>query len=173
MEIRLSRRCLANKLIWVSDKLGHFTVRLAYNMTKVVLGKEKLRMEYRSPIWKILWIAKIMPKVKYFTQRLLWGILPTSDNLLRRRLTIDHNCQICVDQNESLFHVMFECRLSRQVWIECCPWVLEVIQDILSEGNIFEKLFIKAYQQKQVEVVCMTLWLLQFNRNRVVHDHLC
>ena len=103
------------------DKLGLFTVRSAYSMARVVLGEEKLRMEYRSPLWKILWAANIMPKIKYFIWRVLWGILSTLDNLWRRRLNVYRNCQTCVDFNESLVHVMFECSLSKQVWREYCP----------------------------------------------------
>ena len=66
LEIRLSRRSIADRLIWVSDKLGHFTVRSAYSMAIVVLGKKELRMKNRSPLWKILWAAKTRPKVKCF-----------------------------------------------------------------------------------------------------------
>ena len=46
------------------------------------------------------------------------------------------------------------------------------MQDLVSDGNVFEKLFIKAYQEKQMEVVCLILWLLWYSRNRVIHDHL-
>ena len=57
--------------------------------------------------------------------------------------------------------------------MEDCPWVLDIMQEMMTEGNVFEKMFIKAYQVKQVEVVCTTLWLLWSNRNRVVHDQVC
>ena len=102
-------------------------------------------MEFRSPIWKIVWTTNMMPKGKYFIWRLVWGILPIVDNLLRRRLNVDSVCQICFEQNESIFHVMFDYRLSKQVWTGSCLWVLEVMEDILTEENVFEKLFIKAF----------------------------
>ena len=90
-----------------------------------------------------------------------------------RRLNIDSECQICVEKNESIFHVMFDCRLSKQIWREVCPWVLEVVQGGLIEYNVIENLFIKSCQENKVEVVCVTLWLIWFNRNKVIHDHVC
>ena len=75
-----------------------------------------------------------MPKVKYFIWRFVWGILLTVDNLLLRRLNVDSGCQICVEQNESIFHIMFECRLSKQIWKESCLWVLEIMQGVLTEA---------------------------------------
>ena len=52
-------------------------------------------------------------------------------------------------------------------------WVLEIMQGVLTEDNVIENLFIKAFQEKKVKVVCVILWLILFNRNKVVHDHLC
>ena len=57
--------------------------------------------------------------------------------------------------------------------MEGCPWVMDFMEDIESDENILEKLFIKAYQKKQVEVICVTFWWLWFNRNKVLHDHHC
>ena len=60
LEIRLSKRSTADRLIWVLDKLGHFTVRSAYNMARVVvitvsrhdLENHKLKMEL-PPIFSV------------------------------------------------------------------------------------------------------------------------
>ena len=66
MDIPLSKRMTEDRLIWEQDKLGRFTVRSAYSLARIMLGREEMRMEFRSPLWKIVWTANIMPKVKYF-----------------------------------------------------------------------------------------------------------
>ena len=79
---------------WAMDLLGHFSVRSAYFVARDLLGKEVLRAELRSPIWKLLWSAAIMPKVKFFIWRLLWAILPTTDSLASRDIQMDNRCRL-------------------------------------------------------------------------------
>ena len=98
------------------------------------------------------------------------GILPTLDNLLMRMLQVEGTCHVCAEQNEMIFHIMFECIFSRRVWMGCCPCVMEVTQDLTTEGLVLKRLFIKAVLVKKVKTRCTTLWLLWHNRNNVVHD---
>ena len=68
---------------------------------------------------------------------------------------------------------MFGCIFSNRVWMVCYTWIHEVFQDWSVEGDILEKVFIKAAWVKEVEIFCAILWLLWQNRNKVVHEHLC
>ena len=65
LQIPLSRRYMDDKLIWILDPLGQFTVKFAYVVARIVLGNELLE-SYRSPLWKVVWQAKVLPKIKYF-----------------------------------------------------------------------------------------------------------
>ena len=98
-----------------------------------------------------------MQKVKYFLWRLIWGILPTADSLLMKRLQVKGTCQICAEQNETIFHAMFECIFNLRVWMGCCSRVLKVTQDLTIKLMVLERLLIKAIQVKKVETMCTTL----------------
>ena len=52
--IPLSRINMEDRLMWLLNPLEQFTVKLAYSVAREEIGREKLRVELRSPIWKIV-----------------------------------------------------------------------------------------------------------------------
>ena len=123
----LSRRCEPDKLILIDSILGQFTVKSAYFVVRKLMAREEISAEYRSPIWRLVWSARVLPRVKCFMWRLLWAILPTRDRVIQRGL----NCKIIVVHvilNESTYHVFFECDFSRQVLYNICKWVILVLE---------------------------------------------
>ena len=43
------------------------------------------------------------------------NILPTKDNLKRKRVVIDDLCQFCYQEKETIFHALWECPVSQDV----------------------------------------------------------
>ena len=162
-----------DRVMWCPDQLGQFSVKSAYIKARKELSIEELPVELMSPIWKMIWAANVIPKVKYFIWRFIRGILPTIGNLLKKRLNVEGSCQTCGGGFESIFHAMFECIFSNRVWWICCKWIHEIFQDWFMEGDILERVFIKAAQAKEVEIFCTILWLLWHNKNKVVHEQIC
>ncbi|OMO86337.1 reverse transcriptase [Corchorus capsularis] len=110
-------------LIWNSTVNGSYTVRSGYYVARSLLGHDDIHVDDRSPVWRLIWSAHVLPKVKYFFWRVIQDILPTKPQLQRRGVPIDLNCVVCGGNESSLYHVFFECTFSRQVWVIACPWL--------------------------------------------------
>ncbi|XVF11859.1 hypothetical protein REPUB_Repub08aG0063500 [Reevesia pubescens] len=68
------RRC-PDRLIWNDSKIGVFNVKSAYCLSRHLLGKVVPSMDFRSPLWKLVWRSNTLPKIKLFVCRLFWGII--------------------------------------------------------------------------------------------------
>ncbi|XP_019200057.1 PREDICTED: uncharacterized protein LOC109193657 [Ipomoea nil] len=90
---------------WYGDPRGEYSVKDGY---KVVIGN------YSQPAgtfdkWKKLWSLKVPPKWKTFLWRALNDILPTTENLLIKRVDIDPTCAMCGVEHENLVHSLITC----------------------------------------------------------------
>ncbi|CAL8164299.1 unnamed protein product [Prunus armeniaca] len=65
--------------------------------------------------WTALWKAKIPSKIKLFWWRACTGILPTKDNLCKRKIYLDTCCDLCGAELESTLHVLWHCLFARGV----------------------------------------------------------
>ena len=54
-----------------------------------------------------------------FLWRACSNVLPTRENLHKRRVQVDSHCVICCQQLESVGHLLWECALARNVWALC------------------------------------------------------
>ena len=51
-----------------------------------------------------------------FMWRACADILPTRDNLRRRRVDVDRNCEFCRQRPETGAHLLWECPFTRNAW---------------------------------------------------------
>ena len=114
--IHLSKTIFQDNLIWKHSINGRFTVKSAYYTARKILRKDIHQAQQRKSVWKIIWQVKIMPKIKYFIWRLLNGFLLVGMELTRKGIQTNNICPICGEDDESLYHVFFECRLSFVIW---------------------------------------------------------
>ena len=66
LTIPLNKVAVSDKLIWEGSVSGQFSVRSAYYKAREILGKDRPQIENRSMIWKSIWMAKVVPKVRIF-----------------------------------------------------------------------------------------------------------
>lgn len=66
----------------------------------------------KEQVWKL----QTEPKIKVFLWKMLSSALPVGDLLSHRKMKVDGRCQMCGQDEESIFHILFACSLSRQVW---------------------------------------------------------
>ena len=76
-----------------------------------VLDDSRLRR-----FWKTLWGLNIPHKVRHFAWRACEDIIPTKENLLKRKVLQDGQCEACHADLESLGHIFWDCALVREVW---------------------------------------------------------
>lgn len=55
-------------------------------------------------------------KIKIFASKAARNLLPTADNLWKRKILKELLCQICKGGREDIFHALMECRLATKIW---------------------------------------------------------
>ncbi|XP_019170410.1 PREDICTED: uncharacterized protein LOC109165884 [Ipomoea nil] len=97
---------------WYGDPKGEYSVKEGY---KVVRGNYS-QPEGNFHKWKKLWSLKAPRKWKTFLWRALNDILPTTENLLIKRVDIDPTCAMCGVGHENLVHSLITCDDDRIIY---------------------------------------------------------
>ena len=86
-QIPLSRRCVADLIIWMHNRNGRYSVKFGYYVARQVLKNESLvessRGNDEQKVWKALWTLKVPNKIKIFGWKACHRILPTHFNLAK------------------------------------------------------------------------------------------
>ncbi|KAK9998406.1 hypothetical protein SO802_018009 [Lithocarpus litseifolius] len=119
-KILLSRRAVADSMIWLHNKNGKFSIKFAYKVARRMRGEgsraESLGGCVGKLIWPVLWKLCIPNKIKIFWWRQCNDILPTKCNLVNRKIITDDKCHICIREAESAIHVLWGCAAVQDVW---------------------------------------------------------
>ena len=105
LSIPLQNSTAQDKMEWKENRNRIFTVKSAY---KVALRlQENTQAEHSRagldrPIWKKIWKLNIPPKVRNFLWRACSNILPTRENLHRRRVQMEPWCELCCQCTETV-----------------------------------------------------------------------
>ena len=118
--IQLSRRDVEDTLIWMHHKKGLFTVKSAYKVVREVLHSGNLAESSRVCVGKEAWATLrklwIPNKIKAFGWKACNDILPTKENLSKRKIIEDEMCPICTRFLESAIHALWECEVAKDLW---------------------------------------------------------
>jgi hypothetical protein len=134
--------------IWRGTATGVFSVRSTYHLAKEIESRqlpESSSTMGNSEVWRNLWALPIPSTEKNFMWRACQNLLPTKDNLLRRKVVQDPYCPICGLEPETAYHILWDCPSTRDVWGGCdrrfqkCalagPYFLHVVEGILERGG--------------------------------------
>ena len=115
-------------------------------------------------------LQQVMPKVKYFMWRTSWLILPTANNLIARGCNVSQRCCIFGLQNETVYHVFFECAFSLNVWSSICTWVTDGIEEwAIYRGFFGKKILLKWMNRNFYVLHCGYYGIIE--RNKGFHDN--
>ncbi|XP_019197881.1 PREDICTED: uncharacterized protein LOC109191694 [Ipomoea nil] len=91
---------------WHGDPRGYYTVKNGY---RCMLGNYENTGNMEFTKWLTLWKQKIPPKWKTLLWRALSDILPTTNNLIIKRVEVDPVCAMCGVANEDIMHALVMC----------------------------------------------------------------
>ncbi|KAF5454830.1 hypothetical protein F2P56_024466 [Juglans regia] len=118
-EIPLSPYPKPDRLIWRCTTLGEFSARSAYHLLAELdiqqLGKSSNQSNPHDP-WTKLWNLRIPNTAKTFLWKACLNALPTRANLLKRKTLEEPVCPICIQQPETIEHILWDCPSTRDVW---------------------------------------------------------
>ncbi|XP_019163494.1 PREDICTED: uncharacterized protein LOC109159838 [Ipomoea nil] len=95
---------------WEGDLRGCYSVKDGYKRLGEVHAQG-------SVVWNGIWRLNIPPKWKNLMWRALSNILPTLDNLIKRRVDLMNICPACGLLEESIMHIFCTCDYASRVWI--------------------------------------------------------
>ena len=119
LSIPISHTNQEDQQIWRGTAAGTFSVRSAYHIEKdremaaKAVGSSWART---SPIWHSIWKLNIPSVEKNFLWPAYKNILPTRDNLCRRKIISDPTCLLCEQEAETTFHILWQCISAKDIW---------------------------------------------------------
>ncbi|XP_059436808.1 uncharacterized protein LOC132169875 [Corylus avellana] len=105
--------------MWRGTPQGIFLVRSAYHLAKEMESRgqaESSKREAESDIWAGIWKSVLPNAVKNFMWRACQNILPTKENLCRRKISKDPWCPICNLEVETTTHILWSCNSAQDAW---------------------------------------------------------
>ena len=105
---------MQDSLVWLFTKKGRYSVKSGHHVAKLLKMAESSSGETSvqrasTSLWSRVWKARVPNKVKLFSGRACQNILPTRDNLVRRRVVEDASCCFCHRATKTVLHVLWEC----------------------------------------------------------------
>ena len=71
-----------------------------------------------TDLWDKIWQCNVPRVVKLFLWQACNNVLPTKENLYKRKITSDPLCPVCLLEVEMARHALWSCSGARDVWTE-------------------------------------------------------
>ncbi|KAM6542760.1 hypothetical protein CsatB_007207 [Cannabis sativa] len=114
MDIPLHSTQGRDKLNWIHETSGFYSVKSAYKLLQKLKGGWHQEEDEQTKFWTKFWKLKIPPKVKNLVWRAGRECLPTLKQLRLRRVDVQTLCPICRDAEESIEHALLLCTRLKQ-----------------------------------------------------------
>nr|XP_023904301.1 uncharacterized protein LOC112016041 [Quercus suber]POE45494.1 hypothetical protein CFP56_26688 [Quercus suber] len=162
-----------DKIIWVGNRKGKFTVKSVYYIALKVIEAEdegeSSTGDGRNALWKRLWHFKISAKTKIFTWKAYMDGLPTTVNLKKRGVDIDELC-LCYERGpKSISHSLITCNIARRVWDYWLDCPVEIPSSPLDFSDLAMEILAQGTSH-DLELFFVTAWSIWYNRNQVVQE---
>ncbi|KAH9687401.1 Nicastrin [Citrus sinensis] len=95
------------------------------------------------------------------------NVLPTADNLVRRRVDIMPTCSLCNAYNETVTHALLECGFAKSCWISSDVGVLGHYSSFLD----WQELIFSTYSRENCQLAAMVCWRIWIHRNDRLWNH--
>lgn len=115
--------------------------------------------------WQRLWKLKVQGKVKHFLWPACPNLLPTKQNLKKKKILIGNYSDFCVGNQENLLHCLWDCEALRAVWDVDFSWI---DWRKISRGSPIDLVEVISNKPNALENFAVTAWMLWRQQNRFV-----
>ncbi|XP_019194747.1 PREDICTED: uncharacterized protein LOC109188557 [Ipomoea nil] len=146
---------------WMGDPKGTYTVKNAYR--RIVGDYENNPVMFDK--WISMWKLKVPPKWKTFLWRSICDILPTTTNLIIKRVEVDPICPMCGLDHEDVLHVLVLCEYYTLVWNVTQLPITNIIADFFTS---WLKGALAVLTEEQTRFMVAVLYYIWRTRNSAV-----
>ena len=172
LSIPIPSRSSPDKLMWIPDSKGLFSVKSAY---KELLPSNPSQAP-SGVNWSKLWKLRGPERIKMFQWRIAANVLPTEENLMSRLGIHDPGCALCSQEVESASHLFFRCPTAKAIWFAAC-WGFKSEELQLANSSDITKIILEppdslcqAHDLWLVSLkMALTLEEIWYIRNAVIH----
>ena len=120
LRIPLSQSLLEDKLIWMGNSRGEFTVKSAYHIAYCLVEENddvgSSKGDPLKPLWKRLWLLNLLAKIKIFAWRACVNGLPIKEKMCSWGINTSKEYPICNMELETIHHALLHCEFANWVW---------------------------------------------------------
>lgn len=105
--------------IWRGTNTGIFSVKSTYHLANEMENRKNLERsapKEESFQWKKIWKLPLPNATRNIFWRACHNLLPTKDNLLKRKVVKELMCPICEREPEMVVHALWGCSVASDVW---------------------------------------------------------
>ncbi|KAL9425662.1 hypothetical protein AB3S75_032598 [Citrus x aurantiifolia] len=114
-------------------------------------------------------MLELPEKVKIFMWRALKNILPTAENLWKRKSLQEPICQRCKLQVESVSHALIECRAARKIW-DLAPLTVQLPKDHSHDFFSAIQEMCSRSLKAEAEMMVVYCWVIWSARNKFIFE---
>ncbi|XP_074318424.1 uncharacterized protein LOC141655234 [Silene latifolia] len=109
-------------IYWKYIEDGSFSSSSAYsfllhnNLPSVVAAQTPVNQDFQ---WSLIWRLPCQQHIKIFLWKIVHGILPIADMLIRRGMPINSSCSLCHKDRETVSHLFRDCDFVKRIWAAC------------------------------------------------------
>ena len=119
LKIPLSRTLIEDKIVWIGNRHGEFSVKSAYHIAHGLMEANDHGASSNGdpckPLWKRLWHLHLPAKIKVFAWRACVNGLPMMEAISRREISQNMACPVCGNDAKSVDHALLRCDFSSLV----------------------------------------------------------
>ena len=108
------------RAIWNATPSGMYSVQSGYTCfeadLQTLVEGESSCSQSRRQVWRKFWKLQLPGKVKHFLWRAFHDTLSTHFNLYRRKIRDLPLCTICLQDVETIPHILWQCPLAQNTW---------------------------------------------------------
>ncbi|KAH9758687.1 hypothetical protein KPL71_016758 [Citrus sinensis] len=108
---------MKDEVMWHYDRKGQYSVKSGY---QIALNLKFLVRPTSSAAaqnqWNTIWLLTLPEKIRIFTWRAAKNLLPSAENLWKRKVIQEPVCHFCNNKLETVFHALMGCKVVQKIW---------------------------------------------------------
>lgn len=169
-KIPLSRWGMEDRLMWNPSHNGLFTVISTYVLAHTREIEKKVEPSYLGEMekrWKSIWRIEVQGSVKHFLWKATNNLLPTRDNLVKKRVIENDVCPIYEKEKETTIHALWTCLGANDVLAEKGSPLKKLVSLEVDFMKLRQKLS-SSSQQKEMDLIAIIMRRIWLRRNSLI-----